>query len=229
MKNISKRNFSLFLVLLGFYSLFLSADKVDGVIDIPDNPDSKYSKLPIEQNMEDVDELVKSLDSDEDGFNNFDDICRFTHNPDQKDTDSDGIGDACDNCINIRNLNQTDTDRDKIGNACDFDFNNNGIIDEYDVERMMKIMGCKDYPNSSSECPKADLNHDGEANQKDIYYAKSILGKKPGPSGYHDYHPRQKQRIAMIGVPTFLLIGIIFFFYKMRKPSSNTSSSKTES
>jgi hypothetical protein len=102
-------------------------------------------------------------DDDDDGVLDVNDNCEFVANPDQADThDLDGIGDACDddndndlvkdnadNCALLANSDQIDSDSDQLGDSCDScptedgntgpseggnDSDNNGCIDEYEVE-----------------------------------------------------------------------------------------------
>jgi hypothetical protein len=58
-------------------------------------------------------------DSDNDGFNNDEDLCPFCKSTANTDFDGDGIGDACDNCPSDANVNQKDSDNDGRGDACD--------------------------------------------------------------------------------------------------------------
>ena len=70
------------------------------------------------------------VDSDQDGFYDFQDNCPNTYNPDQADRDHDDIGDVCDdsdqdgivdaldNCWAVPNPGQEDANGDNIGDAC---------------------------------------------------------------------------------------------------------------
>ena len=65
-----------------------------------------------------IDNSAVVVDSDGDGLFDFEDNCKDTKNPDQKDADGDGVGDACDNCPNVANADQKDTAGDGQGDAC---------------------------------------------------------------------------------------------------------------
>jgi len=91
------------------------------------------------------------------------------------DSDGDGIDDNADNCLLIANATQTDTDGDLIGNACDPDFNQNGIVDQFDFSRLKACFG-------QTTCVDEDLNGNGIVDQFDFSRLKSMFGKAPGPS-----------------------------------------------
>ncbi len=58
-------------------------------------------------------------DFDGDGFQDDDDNCPTSYNPDQSDSDGDGVGDVCDNCSAVFNPDQIDSDTDGFGDTCD--------------------------------------------------------------------------------------------------------------
>ncbi len=63
-----------------------------------------------------------------------DDNCRFVSNAAQDDNDSDLIGNACDNCMNDYNPSQADFEEDGTGDICDSDDDNDGILDDGDLD-----------------------------------------------------------------------------------------------
>jgi hypothetical protein len=93
------------------------------------------------------------------------------------DKDGDGIPDASDNCILIPNPTQCDGDQDGYGNHCDADFNNDLIVNNFDVGPFRAALGTNN--------PVTDLNCDGITNNFDVGPFKTMLGHPPGPSGYH--------------------------------------------
>ncbi|MGA1842501.1 MAG: putative metal-binding motif-containing protein [bacterium] len=58
-------------------------------------------------------------DSDNDGFNDFEDNCPNIWNLFQNDDDGDDVGNVCDNCPDEGNPDQLDTDEDGLGDVCD--------------------------------------------------------------------------------------------------------------
>ncbi|MEL7450959.1 MAG: choice-of-anchor D domain-containing protein, partial [Pseudomonadota bacterium] len=88
------------------------------------------------------------------------------------DRDGDGINNAIDNCVHVMNPAQWDSDADGIGNRCDPDFNNNGMVDDYDLtylrDRFFTIN------------PVADLDGDGRVGFADLAILKSYYGGAPG-------------------------------------------------
>lgn len=99
------------------------------------------------------------------------------------DADGDGQDNAADNCAlrvnkGVPNVaDQRDTDGDSYGNACDADLDNNGIVDNADLNAM-KSQFLRRNPN-----PNADLNGDGKVNFADFAIARGYLNGPPGPNG----------------------------------------------
>lgn len=91
------------------------------------------------------------------------------------DQDYDGVPDSVDNCLNVANPNQRDTNNDGYGNLCDPDLNNDGLVNNTDLNLMKAVF----YTSNAD----ADLNGDGYVNFGDLAILKSLFGKAPGPSG----------------------------------------------
>ena len=82
----------------------------------------------------DVEEQNYSLpDTDGDGANDYADQFPFD-NLEIKDTDGDGWGDNSDYCPLIPDNTNADYDNDLVGDVCDTDDDNDGVLDEYDIE-----------------------------------------------------------------------------------------------
>ncbi len=93
------------------------------------------------------------------------------------DSDGDGVTDDVDNCTSVANTDQIDTDEDGFGNVCDADFNNNGIVDPFDLSRLKSRIGDTDAPDE-------DLDGNGVVDTSDLSTLKLEFGKKPGPSAF---------------------------------------------
>lgn len=91
------------------------------------------------------------------------------------DADHDGIGNQFDNCILIANSDQRNSDSDSFGNRCDADFNNNGVVDPFDLSLLKSRFG-------STTSPDQDLNGNGVVDPFDFSLLKSMFGSAPGPS-----------------------------------------------
>ncbi len=92
------------------------------------------------------------------------------------DTDGDLVDDVDDNCTLVANANQLDTDEDGFGNLCDADFNNDGMVDAFDLPAFRAVYG-------STSAPEQDLNGDGVVDAFDLPILRSYFGKPPGPRG----------------------------------------------
>lgn len=99
------------------------------------------------------------------------------------DADGDGQDNAHDNCAlrvnkGVRGVaDQRDTNGDGYGNLCDPDLDNDGDVDNADLNAI-KGQFLKKNPNAN-----ADLDGDGKVNFLDLAIAKSYLNGKPGPNG----------------------------------------------
>jgi hypothetical protein len=80
-------------------------------------------------------------DIDEDGWDNVEDNCPYSYNPQQLQTDdpschcdkdSDGVQDFVDNCPLVHNPEQADLDEDMLGDVCDPDVDDDGFLNDLD-------------------------------------------------------------------------------------------------
>ena len=76
------------------------------------------------------------------------------------DTDGDGIGDSKDNCYGLSNPDQSDIDRDGVGDVCDLDADNDGWLNQVEID-------CGSDPLDIDSRP-LDTDSDGEANCTDL-------------------------------------------------------------
>ncbi|MEL7450958.1 MAG: choice-of-anchor D domain-containing protein [Pseudomonadota bacterium] len=89
-----------------------------------------------------------------------------------RDMDSDGIPDASDNCPFAGNAMQVDGDYDGLGNRCDPDFNNDGVVDEADLDYLKSVFFESDIVG--------DLNASGLVDFADLAILKRYYGAAPG-------------------------------------------------
>lgn len=98
----------------------------------------------------------------------------------QIDSDSDGIADADDNCQHVANPDQCNTNagegagQDSFGNACDADFDNNGVVNTFDLTIMRNNYGAVGVND-------ADIDCNGIVNSFDLGEMRAMFGTAPGP------------------------------------------------
>ena len=90
------------------------------------------------------------------------------------DIDRDGTLDSNDNCVIAANYQQGDSDLDGYGNRCDGDFDQDGDVDDVDVDIFF-------YGSCGPIC---DLDEDGiSGSSDDLTIFMNLMGVAPGPSG----------------------------------------------
>ena len=116
-----------------FFNIMLPDEDADSVADALDN----CPNVPNSNQMDsDEDTVGDACDSDDDGDNTPDEIDAFPLDPtESSDSDEDGIGDNSDNCPLLANSDQMDTDGDAEGNECDLDDDNDGVVDQLEVQQ----------------------------------------------------------------------------------------------
>ena len=97
------------------------------------------------------------------------------------DADNDSIPDASDNCTQVANADQQDADSDDYGNLCDGDLDNNGAVNEADMELMKGVLNKES--STSAMAAAADLDDDGMVTAKDFARMRAQAANGPGPSG----------------------------------------------
>ena len=90
------------------------------------------------------------------------------------DSDADGVADSTDNCTYTHNPNQADSNQDGFGNACDSDLDNDGDVDNSDLE-ILKLH----FWGSNVD---ADLDGSGNADFLDLAIMADQTGTGPGPT-----------------------------------------------
>ena len=119
----------------------------------------------------DMDMEGDACDTDDDGDTVLDesDNCPLAANLAQTNSDSDSRGDACDNCVAIANESQIDSDGDSMGDACDTDDDNDGRLDDGNMNGTPGDVPCAGgaTANCDDNCPlvpnadQADGDGDG--------------------------------------------------------------------
>lgn len=113
-----------------FFNIMLPDDDADGVADAVDNCPNVPNQNQIDS---DEDTVGDACDSDDD---TSDELDAFPLDPTESfDSDEDGIGDNSDNCPLVANSGQIDTDGDAEGNECDLDDDNDGVVDQLEVQQ----------------------------------------------------------------------------------------------
>jgi large repetitive protein len=93
---------------------------------------------PIDQNCDGIIPYICSdgIDNDQDGLTDANDpdcISPTDNDEGAMDTDQDTIPDSIDNCPIVPNTDQLNTDGDSMGNICDVDDDNDGVLDQNDI------------------------------------------------------------------------------------------------
>ncbi|MED5427963.1 MAG: hypothetical protein VX586_08835, partial [Candidatus Neomarinimicrobiota bacterium] len=108
-----------------------------------------------------IEEALSNLpaDNDEDGFDDPEDNCPETYNPDQEDIDQDGMGDVCDICNNasIWILGNLDGNQNQNGLA---------VIDIMDVLSLVDMLLTGEFGNCAYET--ANTHVDAHVNVLDV-------------------------------------------------------------
>lgn len=100
--------------------------------------------------------------------------------PAPRDTDGDGVLDRVDNCLTVANPTQADPDGDGFGTACDPDLNNNGLVDQADVNLFVPCFLA--VVSQRPACATSDFDGDGRVRLSDLNIQQAALGTPPGPS-----------------------------------------------
>lgn len=113
-------------------------------------------------------------DPDNDGLRNHLDNCDDVANIGQVDSDGDGAGDACDVCIDILDPQQQDTDEDGSGDLCDPDQDNDGIVNELELQNGMDPKSVDSDSDTIADLEEflpgqpTDTDGDGDLDANDI-------------------------------------------------------------
>lgn len=103
----------------------------------------------------------------------------LVHDGDVGDQDGDGVWNSDDNCTLVANPSQCDSDGDGFGNHCDGDFDNNGVVNSFDLSFMRTNFGA----SVGDPFHAADLDCNGVVNTFDLSKLRSSFGTAPGPEG----------------------------------------------
>jgi len=82
------------------------------------------------------------------------------------DFDGDGVDDRIDNCGHQANATQLDSDADGLGDACDADYNNDGAVDQLDMDLISDAFNSG--AGDAGYDPIFDHNSDGVVNATDV-------------------------------------------------------------
>ena len=98
------------------------------------------------------------------------------------DDDGDGLENYRDSCRDVANSGegQLDPDQDRFGLACDADYDQNGIVEQADIDLLVAAFGAQEGDPEFD--PNMDHNLDGVIGAGDIYVWSDTQGGAPGPS-----------------------------------------------
>ena len=109
------------------------------------------------------------------------------------DLDGDGVCNVDDNCMKTPNPEQWNSDGDKLGDACDCDYNQDGMVDDLDLDEFVNayqtvVTETSPIETSTGEMLDAtngifDHNEDGVIGAPDFVTFRGAYGKRVAVDG----------------------------------------------